>query len=51
MFGECQSLSSLPDISNWNTNNVANISHMFSECKSLSSLPDISFGVLIMLLI
>ena len=51
MFSECSSLSSLPDISKWNTNNVINMSFMFSECKSLSSLPDISFGVLIMLLI
>jgi len=42
MFSECKSLSSLPDISKWNTNNVTNMSVMFIECKSLSSLPDIS---------
>ena len=42
MFYECNSLSSLPDISKWNTSNVNNMSYMFSECKSLSSLPDIS---------
>ena len=35
-------LSFLPVISNWNTNNVTNMSWMFSYCSSLSSLPDIS---------
>ena len=39
---ECKALSSLPDFSNWNTNNVNNMSYMFNECKLLSSLPDIS---------
>ena len=42
MFGLCYSLSSLPDISKMNTNNVTDMSFMFFECKSLSSLPDIS---------
>ena len=42
MFDGCSSLSSLPDISQWNTNNVINMDYMFSRCKSLSSLPDIS---------
>ena len=57
MFNNCVSLSSLPDISKWNTNNVKeslpdiskwntnniiDMSFMFSNCKSLSSLPDIS---------
>jgi len=42
MFYECSSLSSLPDISKWNTNNVIDMSYMFSGCTSLSSLPDIS---------
>ena len=42
MFNHCSSLSSLPDISKWNINNVTNMSHMFRECSSLSSLPDIS---------
>ena len=42
MFCGCSSLSSLPDISNWNTNNVINMSSMFRGCSSLSSLPDIS---------
>ena len=42
MFCGCNSLTSLPDISNWNTNNVTDMSHMFHGCKSLTSLPDIS---------
>ena len=42
MFSECISLTSLPDISNWNTKNVTNMSFMFSLCSSLKSLPDIS---------
>ena len=42
MFSECSSLSSLPDISEWNTNNVTNMIAMFYKCSSLSSLPDIS---------
>ena len=42
MFNWCSSLSSLPDISKWNTNNVINMSNMFYGCSSLSSLPDIS---------
>ena len=42
LFNECRSLSYLPDISKWNTNNVRDMSYMFSGCISLSSLPDIS---------
>ena len=42
MFTNCISLSSLPDISKWNTNNVKDMSFMFYNCESLSSLPDIS---------
>ena len=42
MFDGCSSLSSLPDISKWNTNNITDISSIFSGCLSLSSLPDIS---------
>ena len=42
MFRGCKSLSSLPDISKWNTSNVIDMSEMFSGCNSLSSLPDIS---------
>ena len=39
---ESNSLLSLPDISEWNTINVTNMSNMFSNCTSLVSLPDIS---------
>ena len=42
MFYECSSLSSLPDISNWNTSSVTDMSYIFYGCSSLSSLPDIS---------
>ena len=41
MFAGCSSLSSLPDISKWNTNNAINMIGMFYECSSLLSLPDI----------
>ena len=49
MFRGCLSLSSLPDISKWNTNNVIDMSCMFEGCPSLSSLPDFQNGILIML--
>ena len=42
MFYECNSITSLPDISIWNTNNVTNMSSMFNGYRSLLSLPDIS---------
>ena len=42
MFSGCESLSSLPDITKWDTKNVTNMSHMLSYCTSLKSLPDIS---------
>ena len=42
MFFNCSSLSSLPDISKWNTNNVTNMSYLFNGCPKLKSLPDIS---------
>ena len=35
-------LVSLPDISEWDTSNVSNMSGMFYDCSSLLSLPDIS---------
>ena len=40
MFANCESLSSLPDISKWNTNNVTNMTTMFQECSSLTELPE-----------
>ena len=42
MFYNCSSLSSLPDISKWITNNVIESSLMFSKCTLLISMPDIS---------
>ena len=42
MFYKCSSLSSLPDLSKWNTNNVTYMSYMFPDCSSLLSLPDLS---------
>ena len=42
MFKVCSTLSSLPDISKWNTSKVTNMGYMFCECSSLSSIPDIS---------
>ena len=34
IFYGCSSLSSLPDISKWNTNKVTNMSFMFGACSS-----------------
>ena len=42
MFYKCSSLTSLPDISKWNTSNIIDMSFMFYKCSSLLSLPDIS---------
>ena len=42
MLCECSSLSSLPDISKWNTSNIRDINYMFYKCSSLSSSPDMS---------
>ena len=42
IFYGCTSLTSLPDISKWDTSNVNNMSNIFCGCTSLISLPDIS---------
>ena len=42
MFYECNSLESLPDISNFDTKNIKDMSYLFFKCSSLKSLPDIS---------
>ena len=39
MFYYCSSLSSLPDISKWDTSNVTNMSFMFYGCKSSLNIP------------
>ena len=42
MFNHCYSLAFLPNISNWNLENVKNMSYLFNYCFSLVSLPDIT---------
>ena len=42
LFYRCLNLSSLPDISKWNTSNVIKMDYMFSNCEKLLYLPDIS---------
>ena len=42
IFAYCISLTSLPDISKWNTSNAKIINSFFYNCTSLVSLPDIS---------
>ena len=39
MFNNCTQLSSLPDISKWNTSNVNDMSDMFYGCKSNLNIP------------
>ena len=36
------SLTKLPDISKWNTNNSTNFKYIFYGCLSLTKFPDIS---------
>ena len=42
IFSNCSSLIYLPDISDWDTSNIIDMSKIFYNCRSLSSLPDIS---------
>ena len=39
MLSGCESLSSLSDISKWNTSNISNMSKMFSGCNKSSKIP------------
>ena len=39
MFYGCSSLTSLPDISKWNTTNVTDMRWMFNGCKSSLNIP------------
>ena len=41
IFSDCKLLSSLPNISKWNTQNVTDMINMFDGCKLLSSIPNI----------
>ena len=40
MFDNCISLLSIPDISNWNTNNVQDMNHMFDNCRVNLNIPN-----------
>ena len=42
IFNNCNSLSSLTNLSKWDTINVNNMSFIFYNCYELKSLPDIS---------
>ena len=42
LFAECLSLKELPDISNWNINNISELGGLFYGCSSLKEFPDIS---------
>ena len=42
IFSKCISLKSLPNIFEWNTQKVTNMSNMFSECSSLELLFNIT---------
>ena len=42
MFYECNCLSPLSQISEWDTSKVTNMEALFSNCASFTSLPDIS---------
>ena len=41
LFFNCNFLKSIPDISNWNTEKVIDMSYIFGNC-SIKDLPDIS---------
>ena len=42
IFYDCISLPKLPDISNWETSNVTEMSCMFFRCISIVKIPDLS---------
>ena len=42
IFSGCKSLSSIPDISKWDTHNVIIMTALFNDCSNLTFLPDIS---------
>ena len=44
-------ISSLPDISKWNTSNVTDMAEMFKNISSLISLLIFQIGILLMLLL
>ena len=42
MFSNCSKLSSLPDISKWNTSNLENNDALFGGCNELKNKPTIN---------
>ena len=44
MFNKCSSLKEL-NLSNFNTNNVTNMSYMLNKCKSLKELSFFYFNI------
>ena len=42
MFSNCPLLKTIPDISNWNTSKIIDMSRIFYNCRNLSIIPDIS---------
>ena len=40
MFKDCILLKSIPDLYNWDFENINNCNNMFEGCKLLSSIPD-----------
>ena len=42
LFSECNSLSTLSELSKWDTSNIINMSYLFFRCNQLEFLPDIS---------
>ena len=45
LFQGCSSLTSLPDRSKWNINNITNMISLFQNCSFLISLTDILNGI------
>ncbi len=41
IFHKCSSLSELPDISKWNTENITDKNQCFDECLSLLVIPNL----------
>ena len=41
MFSKCISITTFPEISNWDTSKVIDMNYMFNGCLSLNSIPDI----------
>ena len=39
LFNECTGLTTFPDVSNWNTDNVTDMSGLFCGCTSMTDLP------------